>query len=538
MKLHIGRVRRARQRRGIVIPYLAVAGVVLVGLMGLAVDMGRVQTAKTECRAAADAAARSGATALLYYGNWTETGGFSSNTNIVAAENAAISVMTNSRVDGTFMTSAMFSASNTSDNSRDLQVGNWNFTTHKFTTGRSPINAVQVSARRTTATSDPISLLFTAVLGRSTDDIFCTSVAAIANLTDGNANNGASSEVDPQTVKGNYNPYLAGAPAWSYKTNAVGTYASAPELGTKDSPNTNYDTVADGDAGKSDLYQNSDSNSATAGQHPMEFDVADPGNVGGNVTGTSDTSESPLRVETTSNADIPLQAGEVIQINAPLPTGGSTVNEVNNSNNPVTTDANGYVDGNAPTTSEVFEDVGAINNSADMATYQSGDYDAANPDPQAHNTSGNNTTQAQTTNLPASTGDDDVIQGSENNLTNVAAPLNSMMGVFLPPVPTSGPNAGVTSPLPMENNAPPGYDFTSDTARNYDTLSPSAQQVFYTGSGQTNNGVRGEQQSIVVPAAAAGGRFFLGSMDGQEWANNTGAFTGITINAFTVRLVQ
>ena len=90
-------------------------------------------------------------------------------------------------------------------------------------------------------------------------------------------------------------------------------------------------------------------------------------------------------------------------------------------------------------------------------------YAAYNNDPQANNTwdatkdSIGNKSSAETTNLLTSSGDDDVIQGSENNLSNVAAPLNSMMGVFLPPVPTDGN----TAPQPLGTKAPP--DMTSLT---------------------------------------------------------------------------
>ncbi len=352
---------------------------------------------------------------------------------------------------------------------------------------------------------------------------------------------------------GRYNPYLAGAPPFDPTDPQKGTYASAPELPTEDfnqDDKLQQTTVNKLPVETDEIYQD-DASEADAIAHPLEYDMAGP--VGGNITGPNnakgdptyttinpltslpDTSESPLEVETGSGADIPLQAGEVIQISAPLPTSGSTLNEVVNSNNPVTTDANGYVDGNAPTTSEIYEDVGAIPTNDAGAMQQ---YAAYNNDPQANNTwdatkdSIGNKSSAETTNLLTSSGDDDVIQGSENNLSNVAAPLNSMMGVFLPPVPTDGN----TAPQPLGTKAPPGYDFTNETARNYDQIGPSVQQVFYTGSGQTNNGVRGAQQSIVVPANA--GRFYLGTMDGQEWANNTGAFTGITINVFQVDLVQ
>ena len=318
-----------------VIVYLSVCMVVLVALMGLAVDMGRVQAAKSELRRAADSAARAGASALLDGGGWTNTGGFTDTTDAVSA---VVAVMNNSTVDGQVMDSTKFNVDDVSTNSGDLQIGNWNFQTQTFVAGGSPTNAVQVWARRITPNSDPIPLLFTAVLGISTDDVYCSSIAAVANLTDGNPNDGPNNNsnngVAPQTVMGRYNPYLAGAPPFDPTDPQKGTYASAPELPTEDfnqDDKLQQTTVNKLPVETDEIYQD-DASEADAIAHPLEYDMAGP--VGGNITGPNnakgdptyttinpltslpDTSESPLEVETGSGADIPLQAGEVIQISA------------------------------------------------------------------------------------------------------------------------------------------------------------------------------------------------------------------------------
>src|ERR1700722_7996962 len=52
------------RRRGVAIVYVAVCMIATMGLLSLAVDLGRVETAKTELRRATDAAARAALAAL------------------------------------------------------------------------------------------------------------------------------------------------------------------------------------------------------------------------------------------------------------------------------------------------------------------------------------------------------------------------------------------------------------------------------------------------------------------------------------------
>src|SRR5579862_973752 len=96
------------RRRGIAVIYIACCIVVLFGFCSLAVDLGRVQVAKTELRRAADSAARAGV-AVLSQGNST-------------AQSVAVSMAANNTCDGTSVT---ISTSN-------VVVGYWNSSTHKF----------------------------------------------------------------------------------------------------------------------------------------------------------------------------------------------------------------------------------------------------------------------------------------------------------------------------------------------------------------------------------------------------------------------
>jgi hypothetical protein len=98
--------------------------------------------------------------------------------------------------------------------------------------------------------------------------------------------------------------------------------------------------------------------------------------------------------------------------------------------------------------------------------------------------------------------------GAHFGKSNIFAPIDSVVGVFL----------GDTSPA---GDTPPAtLDFTSAASRDYTTLSPMLNQVFFIGDGLKSDGT---QQSFKVPAGAT--RLFIGKMDGTEWNNNIGTST-------------
>lgn len=128
-----------------------------MGLVSLAVDLGRVETAKTELRRAADAAARVGA-AYLPQGT-------------SAVQTAAIAMAANDTVDGTAV----------SITSSNVTVGIWNTSKNKFSSSGTADNvtkfqAVQVTINR--ANGNAIPLLFGSLVGASTCSVSATSVAA------------------------------------------------------------------------------------------------------------------------------------------------------------------------------------------------------------------------------------------------------------------------------------------------------------------------------------------------------------------------
>ncbi|HET6491113.1 MAG TPA: PEP-CTERM sorting domain-containing protein [Syntrophales bacterium] len=103
--------------------------------------------------------------------------------------------------------------------------------------------------------------------------------------------------------------------------------------------------------------------------------------------------------------------------------------------------------------------------------------------------------------------------GAEHGISDINVPIDSLLGVFL----------GINPPNLI--SAPSALDFSLAGSRNYLSLSPALQQVFFMGDGVTSGSVL---QTIVAPAGAT--RLYLGTMDGFSWNNNIGSFD-VSINA-------
>ena len=120
--------------------------------------------------------------------------------------------------------------------------------------------------------------------------------------------------------------------------------------------------------------------------------------------------------------------------------------------------------------------------------------------------------------------DDEAADGvSEHGMSDIDVPGDSMVGVFLN---SSTPDGG-TAPTPL--------DFSTQTERDYTSVSPQLQQTFYAGTGTTSSAAGSAQQYINVPSGAT--RMFLGSMDGHENSNNSGSYS-VTITDYQVVTVQ
>jgi hypothetical protein len=95
---------------------------------------------------------------------------------------------------------------------------------------------------------------------------------------------------------------------------------------------------------------------------------------------------------------------------------------------------------------------------------------------------------------------------SEHGISGVRAPMESLLGVFL------------SEERPDRSRAPRTLRFD----RGFTTLSPQLKQVFFIGSGRTGSG---EKRRFLIPPGAT--RLFLGTTDGYNWNNNTGAHSVI-----------
>jgi hypothetical protein len=145
-------------RPGAAIIYVVVMMPVLMGFASLAVDLGRVEAAKTELRCAADAAARYACTGI-------------SNGTAVAK---AIQAGADNKVDGTTLVIQ----------NSDVSTGKW--ANGAFTAGGTPTNAIRVTAGRTAARGNAVPLIFGILIGKSSCDVNATSVAYLSSSSSGN----------------------------------------------------------------------------------------------------------------------------------------------------------------------------------------------------------------------------------------------------------------------------------------------------------------------------------------------------------------
>jgi len=97
--------------------------------------------------------------------------------------------------------------------------------------------------------------------------------------------------------------------------------------------------------------------------------------------------------------------------------------------------------------------------------------------------------------------------GSNNGMSNTRAPIGSVMAVFL------------SDNAPTTGSTPSNLDFGSSSARDYSSISPKLQHVFFVGDGLRTDGTT---QEIVIPDGAT--RVFVGMMDAWQWNDNVGNF--------------
>src|SRR5688500_693251 len=120
------------RRAGVTLIYVTVIMALLMGVVSLAVDWGRVQLAKTELQSAADAAARA-ASASFPQGT-------------VAARDAAVLWASRNKADGSAVT--LVDSSTNDVTTDDVVFGQWDPATRTLNTASPTPNAIRVTARR------------------------------------------------------------------------------------------------------------------------------------------------------------------------------------------------------------------------------------------------------------------------------------------------------------------------------------------------------------------------------------------------------
>lgn len=115
---------------------------------------------------------------------------------------------------------------------------------------------------------------------------------------------------------------------------------------------------------------------------------------------------------------------------------------------------------------------------------------------------------------------DQNLEKGENGKSNITAPINSVIAVFLD---DNEPKGSGPDPL----------DFSTAASRDFQTLRPELGQVFFIGDGRRANG---DLQQFVIPKKAT--RVFIGTMDSYEWNNNVGGFTVTATAAAKIILVK
>lgn len=140
---------RIPSRRGVALIYATALIVVLIGFVGLAIDVGRAQYLKSQLQLLADVAARSAARGIA-------DGTTLAKANAVAPYNAPAGGP------------ASFASS-------DVEVGSWDAMTKAFAAGGTSANAVRVTASRTGENALP--MLFLQLLGSGPANVSASAVA-------------------------------------------------------------------------------------------------------------------------------------------------------------------------------------------------------------------------------------------------------------------------------------------------------------------------------------------------------------------------
>jgi Flp pilus assembly protein TadG len=148
-------------RRGVAVVYLALVMIVLIGVLGLAIDTGYVFLTAHQLQNAADSAALAGANEVPF-----------------STSQAITDAVAEASKNNAAQTAVTLTAAN------DVFVGNYDRTTSIFKANTGPINACEVIARRTTGSANgPLNLLFAPIFGITTAEVSRKAIAMNRQLT-------------------------------------------------------------------------------------------------------------------------------------------------------------------------------------------------------------------------------------------------------------------------------------------------------------------------------------------------------------------
>jgi Flp pilus assembly protein TadG len=166
-----------RGEAGMTLVYVAVLGLLLVGILGLAIDSAYVMTTHQQLQQASDAAALAAVQVVK-----GEADPFDASNPYPLTRQAAIDIALSNEA-ASLPVKVDVNAGN--DPVGDIVVGIWDADTQTFTPDVLTPNAVRVRAKRTADRPDgPLSLLFGSIFGSATSDVGVASTAVMAAAAD------------------------------------------------------------------------------------------------------------------------------------------------------------------------------------------------------------------------------------------------------------------------------------------------------------------------------------------------------------------
>lgn len=296
------RVRQPRPvRAGTVLIYVTVAMAIFAGLVSLAVDVGHVRLVKTQLQTAADAAARYGIIGL--------------SVNTTTAKNNAITAARLNTADG---------ASVILDPNTDVEFGTWDASARRFTllsgVAQNTANAIRITARRTSATGNPVSVLWAAALGRRSSDVQAQAIAVTS--TYGFSIVGISSLVT--NTQGASTPHID---SWN---SSAGPYGTFPMSSNGNCSSNGNITLASGTVIKGSCQPGSGKSISMSGStvsgsvSPLSYTLNYPAPDPGNAVTVNDNSKIPAAYFNPATRDFTTPNGTVLT----LPGGTYYVNNV------------------------------------------------------------------------------------------------------------------------------------------------------------------------------------------------------------------